>query len=135
MQARGSCFCGKVQYQITEHIGIFQYCHCSRCRKFTGSAHSANLMVNPQQFAWLKGEQYVKRHIPTETKHFTTCFCTECGSSLPWLAKTEKVIVIPMGTLDDSIDIIPTQNIFWASKACWYTGTNQLPKHDTLPTK
>jgi len=41
----GSCFCGTECYQVSGNIGIFQYCHCSRSQKFTGSAFAANLFV------------------------------------------------------------------------------------------
>ena len=46
----GSCLCGKVTYRIKDNLGIFQYCHCSRCRKFTGSAFASNLLVAPGDF-------------------------------------------------------------------------------------
>ena len=46
----GSCLCGEVQYQVVGNLGIFQYCHCSRCQKFTGSAHAANLFVADTHF-------------------------------------------------------------------------------------
>ena len=35
--ASGRCLCGAVAYTISGNMGIFQYCHCSRCRKSTGS--------------------------------------------------------------------------------------------------
>jgi hypothetical protein len=53
---KGSCLCGSVHYEFTGNMGIFQYCHCSRCRKVTGSAHAANLFVAPEQFHWVQGE-------------------------------------------------------------------------------
>ena len=34
-QVTGSCLCKNVSYEITGNMGVFQYCHCSRCRKFT----------------------------------------------------------------------------------------------------
>ena len=58
----GSCLCGKVRYAIMGNLGVFQYCSCSRCRKFTGSAFAANLLVSPDDFAWLQGEQHVGRY-------------------------------------------------------------------------
>jgi len=36
----GSCLCGRVHYEITPPYWGFWYCHCERCRKATGSAHS-----------------------------------------------------------------------------------------------
>lgn len=131
----GSCLCGKVSYEISGNLGIFQYCHCSRCRKFTGSAHAANLLVFPEQFKWLFGEELVGRFEPKETKHFATSFCKCCGSSLPWLGKSKKAVVIPAGTLDADPEIKPFQNIFWGSKAEWYKEANELVKYEELPSK
>jgi len=132
---KGSCLCGEVQYKITGNIGIFQYCHCSRCRKFTGSAHASNLFVKPGQFVWLKGEAYVQEYYPQDTKYFATAFCKQCGSSLPWHPKGGKVVVIPTGTLDGHPGIEPGQNIFCGSSADWYKSPHELPKFETLPNK
>lgn len=134
-KATGSCLCGKVKYEITGNLGIFQYCHCSRCRKFTGSAHAANLLVKPEQFKWLAGEESVGRFEHPDARHFATSFCTHCGSSLPWLGKTGKAVVVPAGTLDDDPQIRPYQNIFWGSRAQWYVDASELVKYDELPKK
>ena len=132
-QVGGSCLCKKVSYRITGNMGVFQYCHCSRCRKVTGSAHAANLFVSPDQFHWLSGEDLVGRYDPVDTKYFATSFCRICGSSLPWAVQGGKNIVVTAGTLDDDPEIKPMWNIFWHSKAIWYEETNQLPKHDKYP--
>ncbi|MCU7842487.1 MAG: GFA family protein [Candidatus Thiodiazotropha sp. (ex Monitilora ramsayi)] len=134
-KVRGSCLCGKVSYEIRDHFGIFQYCHCSRCRKFTGSAFAANLLVPPTAFQWLGGESYVGRYILEEAKHFATGFCKVCGSSLPWLAQSGKTVVIPAGTLDQDPHFKPMQNIHFASRAVWYLHPGLLPEYDELPAK
>ena len=131
----GRCLCGDVSYEITGNLGIFQYCHCSRCRKFTGSAHASNLFVSPDQFAWLEGESRVTSYLPEDTKYFATAFCQRCGSSLPWLSKSGKAVIVPAGTLDKHPGIEPSQNIFCASKAQWYIQTAQLPEYDEMPVK
>ena len=131
----GSCLCRKVSYEISGNLGIFQYCHCSRCRKFTGSAHAANLLVSPEQFKWLTGEQYVGRFEPEDTKHFATSFCKNCGSSLPWLGKSKKAVAVPAGTLDSDPEIKPSQNIFWGSRAAWYKDASELSRHEELPPR
>ena len=38
----GKCLCGVVQFRISGEFESFFLCHCSRCRKDSGSAHSAN---------------------------------------------------------------------------------------------
>jgi hypothetical protein len=131
----GSCLCQKVSYAISGNLGIFQYCNCSRCRKFTGSAFAANLMVSPKDFAWLTGEELVGRFALKEAKHFATAFCTHCGSSLPWLAQTGSAVIVPAGTLDGDPVIRPSQTIFCASQAVWYTDPSTLPAYDEMPPR
>ena len=130
---RGSCLCGGVAYEIEGPFSIFQYCHCSRCRKFTGSAHASNLFVAPERFRWTRGEKLIGRFELPDTKYFATTFCKQCGSSLPWAVQGGRNIVVTAGTLDDDPGIRPMWNIFWGSKACWYESTNDLPKHDEFP--
>jgi len=134
-KVQGSCLCGDVQYEVNGNLGLFQYCHCSRCRKFTGSAYGANLFCRPEQFRWLKGEERATRYLPEESKHFATCFCNRCGSSLPWLTKTEKTVVIPAGTLDGDPGLEPSQNLFCASAADWYRPVEALPQFDEMPPR
>ncbi len=131
----GSCLCGVVTYEISGPFKIFQYCHCSRCRKFTGSAHASNLFVPPERFKWIQGEQFIGRYEHPKAKYFATNFCKQCGSSLPWAAQGGKNIIVTAGTLDDDPGIKPKWNIFWKFKALWYEGTNHLPKHDEFPEK
>ena len=132
---QGSCLCGQVAYQIEPPFKIFQYCHCSRCRKFTGSAHAANLFVPPEQFRWLRGEALVGRFEQPDAKYFATAFCKNCGSSLPWAVQGGRNIVVPAGTLDEDPGIRPQQNIFWESRGCWFDETADLPKFSEFPPK
>jgi len=129
----GSCLCREVTYGIKGNLGIFQYCHCSRCRKLTGSAFASNLLVSPDDFSWLSGEGSVGRYELEGAKHFATSFCRKCGSSLPWLTQSGKAVVVPAGTLDGDPQIRPIQNIYCASRAVWYREPTSLPEHDELP--
>ena len=132
---KGSCLCGSVAYAIEPPFKGFQYCHCSRCRKFTGSAHAANIFVPPAQFHWVKGQELVGKYDLPEAKYLTTAFCKNCGSSLPWEVKGGMNMVVPAGTLDEDPGITPSQSIFWRSKASWFVETCELPKFHTLPDK
>jgi len=131
----GSCLCRTVSYEISGNMGVFQYCHCSRCRKITGSAHAANMFVAPEHFRWLIGEDSVARYDPDFTKYFATCFCKNCGSSLPWLSKSGRVFIVPAGTLDQDPGIKPNNNIFCGSRPDWYTSAESLPEHEEGPPR
>lgn len=132
-QITGSCLCGTVKYQLRGPFRIFQYCHCSRCRKFTGSSHASNLFVPPEQFQWLSGQESISRFEPPKTKYFATSFCKICGSSLPWHTKGGKSVVVTAGTLDVDPGIKPIQNVFWDSQATWFEDPCNLPKYSELP--
>lgn len=43
----GSCLCGAVKYEATGVATRFLHCHCSRCRKATGTGHASNLFLQP----------------------------------------------------------------------------------------
>lgn len=131
----GSCLCGGIAYSIKGHSGVFQYCHCSRCRKFTGSAFSPNLLVPPDNFEWTRGEEWVGRFELEGARHFATSFCKQCGSSLPWLTQSGKAVIVPAGTLDEKPDLSPSQNIYFASRAPWYEDPASLTHFDELPPR
>ena len=131
----GSCICGEVSYEFVGPVKVFQYCHCSRCQKITGSAHASNIIINPSQFKWLRGENNVGRYELAEARHFASSFCKTCGSSLPWLTQSGKAFIIPVGTLDVDPGVRPQHNIYYADKAPWYVNTDDLIKWDELPVK
>ena len=133
VNVKGSCLCGELTYEIEGPFKIFQYCHCSRCRKSSGSAHASNLFVPPERFKWTKGEKYLGRYEHPDAKYFASTFCKQCGSSLPWAVQGGKNIVVTAGTLDDDPSIRAMSNIFWQSKAIWFEETHKLPKHDEFP--
>ena len=131
--AHGSCVCGAVAYRIEGPYRGFQYCHCSRCRKKTGAASCANLFVPVEQFAWERGEDVVKRFELPTTKWWSTAFCTECGSAVPWLTRNGKVMVVGAGGLDDDPGVRPTYSVHYGSRAPWYEHVSELEMHETLP--
>lgn len=132
---KGSCLCGEVQYEVHGPFRIYQYCHCSRCRKLTGSAHSANMFASPEQFRWTQGEDKVVTYRLPGAKYFSSAFCKQCGSTLPWKTNDGRNMVITAGTLDEDPGVRPEQNIFWGSRAEWCVETSELPKFDELPPR
>lgn len=132
---KGSCLCGDVAYQFSGTALVFQYCHCSRCRKISGSAHASNIIIKPEQFQWTKGEPLVGRYELAQAKHFATSFCKNCGSALPWQTQSAKAVIVPAGTLDEDPEVRPGHNIYYADKAPWYDDPDKLLKYDELPVK
>ena len=132
---KGSCLCGAVGFELRRPFLFFQYCHCSRCRKTSGSAHGANILVKAGQLAWTRGEEHVRRWELPEAQYFCTGFCNVCGASLPWLGRTGKTYIVPAGALDDDPGCTPERNIYWGSRAAWEAAVGELPTFDEGPPR
>ena len=129
----GSCVCGAVRFRVETPFSMFQYCHCSRCRKQSGSAHATNIFVPVAQFAWESGEERVRCFALPTAKYWQSGFCTHCGSAMPWVVKSGKSVVVPAGALDGDPGEKPRRNVFFGSRAPWYVHASELESHDTFP--
>lgn len=127
----GSCLCKKIAFEVTGAFEKFFLCHCSRCRKATGSAHAANLFSNTAEFKWVKGEVFLKTYRLTSTR-FAKSFCENCGSALPTVGENNSILV-PAGCLDCDVDLSPQGHIHMGSKANWDQNFEQVTKFDALP--
>ena len=132
MKHTGSCLCEAVKFEIEGDFERFFLCHCSRCRKNTGSAHAANLFSTTARLHWLSGEDNVKTFQLPGTRHGRS-FCTECGSALPTIKMDGKLLVVPAGCLNTDVHLKPQGHIFMDSKANWDIDPNQVPHFDQLP--
>lgn len=130
---RGSCLCGAVQYEIAGEPTKFYHCHCSRCRKSTGTGHASNLFLQPASLIWLTGESLVRSFKIPEAKRFTRQFCSSCGSPLPRQLKDSDIVIAPAGALDNEPSIRPQARIFWQSRASWSCSGDELPTWPEYP--
>jgi len=130
----GRCLCGAVQYEINGEAERFYYCHCSRCRKLTGSGFASNLLVSPVDcLRWIKGEDKLKRYKVPEAERFYNLFCSECGSPMPRVVEVLNGVLIPAGSLNEEPPIAPSARIFWESRAEWTCPDESLPVFAEYP--
>lgn len=127
---QGSCLCGEVRFKVEGEFEHFYLCHCTYCRKDTGSAHGANLFSSNASVNWLSGQDKVKTYNLPQTRHIR-CFCTICGSALPYV--TNNMVVVPAGSLDSDPAITPSGHIFSASRAQWDRNLASVPSFDKFP--
>lgn len=128
----GSCLCGDVRFEVEGDFAHFYLCHCSHCRKDTGSAHAANLFSSNAHLAWTSGQESVKPFTLAGTRH-SKSFCSRCGSALPHVQMDGALVVVPAGSLDCDAPIRPKAHIFVASKAGWDHELEAVPKVEGLP--
>lgn len=115
----GSCLCGAVGYEVDLPFARFVRCWCSRCRKASGTAHSANAYVSPAAFRWTRGADRVARYDLPAARSFATSFCSTCGAPLPHPTRSGREIIIPAGSLDDDPGVAPDEVGFIESRAAW----------------
>jgi len=131
---QGSCLCGAVQYEATGEPTRFYHCHCSRCRKSSGTGHATNLFLKDAQLVFTSGEDLVQRYKIPEAERFTRQFCSKCGSSVARFVPEQNGIVIPAGSLDSDPPIMPQARIYWDSRAPWSCSDEPIPRFAELPT-
>lgn len=126
----GSCLCGAARFAIEGKFDRFMLCHCSRCRKFSGTVHASNLFCNEGKLTWLSGEDKVKFYDVPGTR-FMKAFCSECGSPLP--RTRGEGVVVPAGCLETPVEVEPTAHIFVADRAEWEDELGDCRKFDQMP--
>lgn len=126
----GGCLCGRVRYRIDGPLSAADNCHCSMCRRQHGAAFATYADLDPDDFAWVSGEDHLK--IFEADTGAGWCFCRECGSSL---AATEngQITAVALGTVEGDPGIRPQAHIFSTSRAKWYEITDDLPQFEERP--
>ncbi len=130
---RGSCLCGGVQFEIVRAVGPFELCHCSRCRKASGSAFVAGLGVMRADFELLQGRELIQTYeapLRENPPAYRTCFCSRCGSPVPLPFADSPRFEIPAGLFDDDPRLRPDKHIFVELKSPWFAITDNLPQLD-----
>jgi hypothetical protein len=130
LKLHGSCLCGGVAFAVDLPFDRFIHCHCSRCRKATGTAHATNAAVKAAALRWLRGEELLVRYDLPTARSFATSFCRTSGSPLPHVTRSGREVIIPAGAFDDELGVKPQRHMHWASRADWYADASQLPKED-----
>jgi hypothetical protein len=131
---KGSCLCRSVQYEVTGEIGDFGYCHCTSCRKASGTAHAANAPVQRSDFRLASGAEELREFESSPGK--VRVFCGRCGSPVyAYLRANTDVIRIRLGTLDTPFTKQPKAHTWVSDKAPWEQIDDKLPQFPEWATK
>jgi hypothetical protein len=123
----GSCLCGALRYEIQGELGEFGYCHCTSCRKASGSAHAANSPVKRADFRFVSSTETLHEYESSPGKFRS--FCTGCGSPIYARGSEDPdVLRIRLGTLDSSFAGQPKAHCWVSDKAPWEPLNDDLPQ-------
>jgi hypothetical protein len=116
--AKGECNCGAVRFEIDADLSGIYVCHCSICRRATGSIGMAVVVIPQEQFRWVAGEGDVVTWTKPGTR-WETYFCRTCGSPVPGQNDATTVFV-PAGSLTEGGESLAVIHHIWVgSKAGW----------------
>lgn len=115
--ATGGCLCGKVRYEISQPVEKVIACHCLHCQKASGSGASHNTPVPLGAFRVTAGTPKCYEDMADSGNILRRYFCGDCGSPLySQRTKTPEMVVVKVGTLDDSDAMTLVMNI-WTKRA------------------
>ena len=126
----GSCTCGKIKYAVADEFLYASYCHCSNCRKATGSAFKPFAGIGRKMLSVTAGANDLLI-VGDEKGHDARC--GTCGASLYSVVRDGAFVHVAMGSLIDTPTIRPGEHIFVGSKAEWFTITDDLPQYREFP--
>jgi hypothetical protein len=123
----GKCLCGAVRFTVADAFVYAANCHCSNCRRATGSAFKPFAGIERDKLHVTSGDDNLMI-FGDENAHDTRC--KVCGSFLYSVVRAGTFVHVAMGTIIDEPTIRPTAHIFVGSKAPWFTITDDLPQHE-----
>ncbi|GEC34439.1 aldehyde-activating protein [Sinorhizobium fredii USDA 205] len=122
----GRCLCGTVQYVVADEFRYAANCHCTDCRRTTGSAFKPFAGIEGEKFSVIKGADHLHTY-GEEKAHDARC--GKCGSFLYSVVRDGAYVHVALGPLANEPTIRPSEHIFVGSKAPWFTITDDLPQY------
>ena len=120
MSVRGSCLCGGVKFELPDASQEMRFCHCTSCKKLSGSGGTANVRVPSSSIRILEGGDLLQTFQPHEGSAKT--FCLACGSNLfggGW--PDSETCSVRVSTLEEPPDLKPVAHLYVRSLAPWET--------------
>ncbi|MFV7784597.1 GFA family protein [Shewanella marisflavi] len=125
----GSCLCGGIKVAISGPISQIIHCHCSLCRKSSGTAFATNGFVELVDFNLSDEADFLVsfEFSPGKRRYF----CRRCASPIYSANEQDSQrIRLRLGILDSAIRERPISHNFVTSKANWEEMDAKLPWYE-----
>ena len=130
---KGGCLCGKVRFEFDGDIKEIVMCHCSQCRQAQGGAFATNSPVDSRKLQF-SGQDFIKEFVESDNNK-VRAFCENCGSPLySHLKNLPDIKRLRVGTIESSFSCENKYHIFTASKASWYSISDNYPQFEERKT-
>ena len=130
MRHTGRCDCGAVHYDVDGPFAYALNCHCSECRRRTGSAFKPFAGIARDKLRITQGEADLAILGTAENNNTS---CARCGTLLFSVVQDGARVHVTLGTIEGDPGIRPRAHIFVGSKAAWFEITDDLPQFVEFP--
>ena len=124
----GRCSCGAVEFSVPDSFLYAAYCHCSECRRSTGSSFSVFGGIVDDDLTIIKGSDRLIRVSKSEDTE--GAFCGTCGTSIYGSKPKLGLTHIAYGRLNEAPSLLPQVHIYTGSKARWDIISDGLPQYE-----
>jgi len=127
----GECLCGEVKFEIDGELPNFYQCHCSQCRKVTGSSANAATFVPCGNFRWVSGQSKVSTF--QKPAGYRSDFCSVCGNPVLNKLRDTDLVWVPAGLLGGEIASRIAVHLHLSSAAPWAQESKRCVRLDGGP--
>ena len=128
---RGGCLCGACRYELRKPPYMVYVCHCTDCRRQSGSAFGMTMPAPRAALALLTGSPSSYPRTLPSGRASVVRFCGVCACRL-YAEGSAEVVAIRPGTLDDSSWVRPAAQNCMRSALGWACLAD-LPGHEQNP--
>lgn len=130
----GQCTCGAVRYRLTSAPLFVHCCHCSWCRRETGSAFALNALIEADRVELLQGTPEDTTLPSASGKGQIVSRCPSCHIALwsTYAGSGPAIRFVRVGTLDMPEALPPDIHIYTADKLPWVAlppGVPRVPEY------
>ena len=127
-----SCLCGRnrVRLHLPSLTVPYYQCHCSLCRKQSGTGSNLATLLLDSQVQWLSQHTHSYR----KDSGFYVQFCRECGTGLPNRIGNSAYVWLPLGTVDDEFAGKLQAQVCLASQWPWAATSAAACQWDHVPS-
>jgi hypothetical protein len=129
----GHCHCGSIRFEFAGEPTDVSFCHCSICRRISGSAFGAYVEVPEAALTVTTGGDKLARYKPTELLEKE--FCRNCGVQIFTRHRNfPGYAFINLAVVSDDHGLAPEYHQFVGSKAKWHEISDALPQFSEWPS-
>jgi len=132
----GGCLCGSIRIEIDQPASETYHCHCSMCRRASGSLYQTYSIYPKNSVRIVKGADQLRDY--ESSPGITRRFCGRCGCQvLCEIASSPEIMSVNTGVLDAGThpghEHDRERHIFVTDKVEWLQIADGLPQYDQAP--